>query len=181
MKKRYSNRHKVNFPDSDLVYIIKSVNEEKFCGDICYYNFRNSNIKISTPNGRTIIDNNYRLLEFFDYNSNIKLTTFYDNNLETLEWYFDMAKEIGKENEIPYHEDLFLDVVVNSDGKILLLDEDELKEALEAGEITKEEYDLSYKEANNLLSILNSNGKVEALKQFTDKYLNYFENTSNSL
>lgn len=177
MKKRYSNRHKINNPDSDLIYIVKNIDEENFCGDVCFYNFMNSNIKITTPNGRTIIDNNYRLLEFFDYNSNIKLATFYDNNLEIIEWYFDIAKEIGKENGIPYHEDLFLDVVVKPDGKILLLDEDELKEALEVSEITKEEYDLSYKEANNLLSILNLDGKIEALKQFTDKYLDYFENT----
>ena len=127
-----------------------------------------------SPKGKSIIDNNYRLLEFFDYNSKIKLTTFYDDNLEIIEWYFDISKELGKENNIPYHEDLYLDVVVKPDGKIILLDEDELEEALKQNEITKEEYETSYKEANNLISILKE--KVEELKQFTNKYLNYFEN-----
>lgn len=174
MKKRYSNRHRVSKPDSDLIYLIKSVEEKDFFGDICYYNFKNADIKIVTPNGKSIIDNNYRLLEFFDYNSNIKLTAFYDDNCEIIEWYFDIAKEIGKENGVPYHEDLYLDIVVKPDGKIILLDEEELKEALEKFEITEQEYKMSYQEANNLIKALQEN--IHKLKQFTDKYLNLFEN-----
>ena len=96
MKKRYSNRHKVNNPNSDLIYLIKNIKEKNFCGDICYYNFKNANIKIVTPKGKSIIDNNYRLLEFYDYNSNIKLSAFYDNNCKIIEWYFDIAKNIEK-------------------------------------------------------------------------------------
>lgn len=173
MKKRYSNRHKATKPNSDLIYLIKSVEEKHFYGDICYYNFKNANIKITTQNGKSIIDNNYRLLEFYDYNSNIKLTAFYDNNCEIIEWYFDVAKEIGKENGVPYHEDLYLDIVVKPDGKIILLDEQELKEALEKLEITEKEYNMSYEEANNLIIVLQEN--FEKLKLFTDKYLKLFE------
>lgn len=114
------------------------------------------------------------MLEFFDYNSNIKLTAFYDDNCEIIEWYFDIAKKIGKENEIPYHEDLYLDVVVKPNGKIILLDEQELKEALKNLEITEQEYKMSYQEANNLIITLQE--KIEQLKEFTDKYLNVFEN-----
>lgn len=174
MKKRYSNRHRVSKPDSDLIYLIKNVKEKNFCGDICYYNFKNADIKIVTPNGKSIIDNNYRLLEFYDYSSIIKLTAFYDDNCEIIEWYFDIAKEIGKENGIPYHEDLYLDIVVTPDGKIILLDEQELKEALENLEINEQEYKIAYQEANNLITVLQEN--IEKLKQFTDKYLKIFEN-----
>ena len=174
MKKRYSNRHSVSNPDSDLIYLIKSVKEKNFCGDICYYNFKNADIRIVTPNGKPIIDNNYRLLEFYDYNSNIKLTAFYDDNSKIIEWYFDIAKEIGKENGVPYHEDLYLDIVVKPNGKIILLDEQELKEALEKLEITEQEYKMSYQEANSLILVLQEN--IEKLRQFTDKYLKLFEN-----
>lgn len=62
------------------------------------------------------------------------------------------------------------DVVVNPDGEIILLDENELKEALDRLEISKEDYDMAYKEANMLMNKLKGNkGKLE---DFTNKYLN---------
>ena len=51
-----------------------------------------------------------------------------------------------------------------------MLDEDELKEAYERLEITKEEYDEAYKTANDLINKVK--GNKEKLRQFTDKYLN---------
>ena len=54
-----------------------------------------------------------------------------------------------------------------------MLDEKELKEALKRFEITKEEYEMAYEEANKLMMLLKE--KKENLKNFTDKYLNYFE------
>lgn len=71
----------------------------------------------------------------------------YNQNKEIIEWYFDISKEIGSENGVSYEDDLYLDVVVNPDGEIILLDEDELKEALDRLEISKEDYDMAYNEA----------------------------------
>jgi len=172
VRRRYANRHKLNKPDSDLIYLVKSVKEKSFEGDISYYNFKNADIKIVTPKGKVIIDNDYKLLGFYNYNSKVKLSAFYDKNNEIIEWYFDIAKEIGKENGVPYEDDLYLDVVVRPDGKIILLDEDELKEALKRLEITKEEYEMAYVEANKLMMLLKES--KDKLKSFTDKYLNYF-------
>lgn len=172
LKKRYANRHKLNKPNSDLIYLVKGIKDNHFNGDICYYNFKNANIKISTPKGKIIIDNHYKLLEFYDYSSKIKLSAFYNKNNEIIEWYFDIAKELGKENEVPYEDDLYLDVIVKPDGKIILLDEEELQEALKRFEITKVEYEMAYKEANKLIMLLRAN--TLNLKKFTNKYLNYF-------
>ncbi len=36
-------------------------------------------------------------------------------------------------------------------GEIILLDEDELKDALESGDITKDDFDLAYREANIIM------------------------------
>lgn len=124
------------------------VKEIHFTGDIYYYNFIEVKDKIVIPNGKCIMDNNYKWLEFYDYNSKVKLTAIYDENNKIIEWYFDIAREIEKENGIPFEDDLYLDVVVTPTGEILLLDEDELKEALNRMEITKEEYKNAYKEAN---------------------------------
>ncbi len=163
MNRRYANRHKLSKPNSDLIYIVKSIKESYFNGDVCYYNFKNANIKKSTPKGKVIIDNNYKLLGFYDYSCKVKLSAFYDKNGNIIEWYFDIAKEIGKENCIPYEDDLYLDIVVRPNGEVILLDEEELKEALKRFEITKTEYEMALK------------GKRKNLKNFTDKYLRYFE------
>ena len=99
------------------------------------------------------MDNNYKWLEFYDYNSKVKLTAIYDENNEIIEWYFDIAREIGKEKDVPYEDDLYLDVVVTSNGDISLLDEDELKEAFYRFEVNKEDYDMAYNEAEQLMNI----------------------------
>ena len=99
----------------------------------------------------------------------LKLSALYNDNKEIIEWYFDIAKEIGKENGIPYEDDLYLDVVVNTKGEITLLDEDELKVALDRLEISKEDYNMAYAEANQLMNKLV--GNKDKLEEFTNKYL----------
>lgn len=149
-----------------------SIKTEEFTGDIVYYEFIKVNEKITYPSG-CVLDDRYKWLEFYNYNSKVKLTAIYNNNDEIVEWYFDIAREIGKENGIPYEDDLYLDVVFEANGNILLLDEDELKAALNRLEISKEDYDMAYKEANNLIDNLKGNkGKIE---KFTNMYLNEFK------
>ena len=148
------------------------IKTEEFTGDIVYYEFIKVNEKITYPSG-CVLDDRYKWLEFYNYNSKVKLTAIYNNNDEIVEWYFDIAREIGKENGIPYEDDLYLDVVFEANGNILLLDEDELKAALNRLEISKEDYDMAYKEANNLIDNLKGNkGKLE---KFTNMYLNEFK------
>lgn len=151
---------------------IKTFNEKDFAGDICFSNF----IKVSTPNilksGVCIQNDNYRWIELYDYNSRIKLTAMYNEKNEIIEWYFDIARGIGKENGIAYEDDMYLDVVLTSEGKIIMLDEDEFEEAFERYEMTKEEYDEAYALANSLIKRLE--GNKEKVKEFTDKYLEIF-------
>ena len=104
--------------------------------------------------------------------SRIKLTAIYDENNEIIEWYFDIAREIGKDNGIPYEDDMYLDVVVTPSGDVILLDEDELKEAFDRKEMTKDEYDEAYKIAYDLMEKLKNN--KDKLQEYTDKYLMKF-------
>lgn len=168
LKKRYANRYIGNKVKKSEQKVI-SVKEEYFTGDIHYYNFIEVNDRIVIPNFKCILDNNYKWLEFYDYNSKVKLTAIYDENSEIIEWYFDIAREIGKENGVPFEDDLYLDVVVTPNKEISLLDENELKDAFERLEITKEEYDNAYKTANDLINKLK--GNEESLREFTEKYL----------
>lgn len=170
LKKRYAGRYK-----DRAKYELKkiSVKDNYFEGDICFYKFIDVKDRILIPNGKCIMDNNYKWLEFYDYSSKVKLTAFYDENSEIIEWYFDIAREIGKDNETPYEDDLYLDVVVTPNGEITLLDEDELKEAYYKKEMTKSEYENAYKEAEQLMNKLKNN--KDELKKFTDKYLKLIE------
>ena len=171
LKKRYADKY-VSKRASKVNYKIVSIKTEEFTGDIVYYEFIKVNEKITYPSG-CVLDDRYKWLEFYNYNSKVKLTAIYNNNDEIVEWYFDIAREIGKENGIPYEDDLYLDVVFEANGNILLLDEDELKAALNRLEISKEDYDMAYKEANNLIDNLKGNkGKIE---KFTNMYLNEFK------
>ena len=167
LKKRYADRFVGNRANADLKII--SVEDEYFNGDIYFYNFIEVKDKILIPNGKCIMDNNYKWLEFYDYSSKVKLTAIYDENNEIIEWYFDIAREIGKENGIPYEDDLYLDVVVTPNGEIILLDEDELKQVYDRKELTKEEYKNVYKEAEKLMNKLKNN--KDKLKEYTNKYL----------
>ena len=170
LKKRYTDRYIENRANADLRVI--SISDNHFSGDIYCYKFIDVKDKILIPDGKCIMDNNYKWLEFYDYSSKVKLNAIYDENNEIIEWYFDIAREIGKENGIPYEDDLYLDVVVTPIGEVTLLDEDELKDAYNKREMTKEEYENTYKEAEQLIQKLKNN--TDMLKKYTDYYLDEF-------
>lgn len=168
VKKRYAVLH-VRDRVENFKYKNINVKDANFTGDVYLYHFIEGVKKIVLPNGKCILDDNYKLLEFYDYNAKVKLSAFYDDSNRIIEWYFDIAREIGKENGFPYEDDMYLDVLVTDVGEIILLDEDELKDALDKMQITKLEYENAYKEAYQLMDRLQS--KKEELQNFTDKYL----------
>lgn len=169
MRKRFANSVNRYGNILEVEHKIKSINNEEFKGDI----YLNNYIKVSEPyfldKGLCIQDNNYKWLKFYDYGSKIQLTAVYDGKNEIVEWYFDIARSIGKEKGIPYEDDFYLDVVLTPKGKVILLDEDEFKEAFKRDEMTKEEYDEGYKIAYELMKKLE--GNVDKVLKFTDKYL----------
>lgn len=107
-------------------------------------------------------------LEFFPENSNIAMTVAYNNENKILNWYFDIINKIGIENDNPYFEDLYLDVILTPKNKMELLDAEELEEALKLGNVTKQQYDLAYKTAKALMKKID--GKQENLIKFSNKY-----------
>lgn len=107
-------------------------------------------------------------LEFYPENSNVAMTVCFNIENKILQWYFDVINKVGIEGKNPYFEDLYLDVTITPENKIDLLDEDELKEALETNDITQEQYDMAYETARTLIQKID--GKVEELIKFSNKY-----------
>lgn len=143
--------------------------ENDFCGNVFLNDFTQVKNPTLLENGLCLIDANYKWLQFYDDDSKICLTAIYNEKNEIVEWYFDIAREIGKENGVPYEDDLYLDVVLKPNGETVLLDEDELKEAFERMEMTKKEFDEAYEIARNLMKRLQ--GNQDKVRDFTDKYL----------
>ena len=82
----------------------------------------------------------------------------YDDKNNLIEWYFDISKEIGIENNIPYEDDLYLDMIITPTGEEIVVDEDELLAARDNNVITQKDVDDAY----------------QALKQLEEKYVNNF-------
>lgn len=83
---------------------------------------------------------------------NWSVTTMFDDRDNIIQWYFDITKQNSiDENGQPFYDDLYLDIVVFPSGEVVLFDEDELKEALESGDITQSDFNLAYSEVNKIM------------------------------
>lgn len=115
-------------------------------------------------NGLCLINNNYYIVEVLPKFENYAMRVYFNEKKERLEYYFDISLKNGldEESKIPYYDDLYTDITVNN-GNIEVLDEDELKEALDYGNISKEEYDLANVTKEKLL---------KSIKENNNKYMN---------
>lgn len=133
-----------------------------------YYVSTKKLLEISEPfiinDGKTTaMDTNYYIVEVVPKNENYSMRVFINDKKEIVEYYFDIIKESGidEETKIPYFLDLYLDITLFGD-RIRILDEDELEKALEEKDITQEDYELVLKTKDKL---------IEELQNKTNKYL----------
>lgn len=127
------------------------------------------------------IDNNYTLLEYTPLNENYNVRVYIDNQLNILEYYFDITDGNEIENGIPYYDDLYLDVVfyqecaTKSSTYINLEDRNDLSDALKRGDIDQEKYDFAFKIADKLMKEL-KNGTNKFVNRGLKDYLEYRKN-----
>ncbi len=155
MKRRYAYNENDN-------YSLLKVDESFFRGYACFLKLQNIEKPLIVYNGKENIcikDNDYEWIEVYPTNGNFAITIMYDNKGNLIEWYFDIAKSIGLEKDIPYEDDLYLDLIITPDGERIVIDEDELLNAKVIGDITQEDVDTAYK----------------VLKEIDEKYVNNFE------
>ena len=111
--------------------------------------------KIEKPffnNGICLIDNNYYIVEILVKNKHYTIRIFYNEKKEEIIYYYDIVDKIGidENTNIPYYDDLYLDVIVQKDN-IHILDEKELEQALNNKKITINQYNLAKDTISNLL------------------------------
>ena len=171
-RKRYANDSISHDGVDDAEYSIingKDESQYSFNGDICYNKFYKVSKPALLPSGKPYLDSGYTWMEFYDYESKNCLTAMYDENKQIVEWYYDIARKIGKDKEtnIPYEDDLYLDVICNPDGSHIVLDRDELDDAYNKNEITEADYNMAIEEADRIIEETNFN----KLKEFTDYWI----------
>lgn len=98
-----------------------------------------------------VLDNGYSWLQHFPEDQHHSVTTVFDRNGQIVQWYVDICLKNGLENNIPFLDDLFLDVILFPSGLVIEKDKDEIEEALDRGIISEDMYELAYKEFNLIL------------------------------
>lgn len=161
--------------ENDNYKIIK-IENPFFNGHACFLKFQNIDkplIVNNSINSICIKDNNYEWIELYPIDGKYAITIMYDDKGNLIEWYFDISKKIGLENGIPYEDDLYLDLIITSDGKEIIIDEDELLKALEEGYITKEDVIGAYDTLKELENKYVSN--LDELNKLTNFVLSQFK------
>lgn len=96
------------------------------------------------------------------------LTAMVDEKGQITQYYFDISLEnhlLGSGES--WFWDIYLDVVLMPDGRLDLLDADELDEALEQGDITQEQHQLAHQWTKELMTELPKN--LPRLKAFCEE------------
>lgn len=120
--------------------------------------------EISSPilaycNGKKYVglDNGYSILEYILLDKKYNCRVFFDKNNRPLLFYFDINNGCGIENNIPWYDDLYLDVtlscptITDSGYYIFLDDEREFSQAKKEGLIDEDLYIQGYETANILM------------------------------
>lgn len=106
--------------------------------------------------GIEVIRNGYTMVYFAFVGKNYDVLKVYDENGNFKGLYVDVLAYTRREGNTIEMLDLFLDVFIFPDGRVFLLDEDELEMALNYGLIDKETFDFAYRVAREIMEKIRS-------------------------
>jgi predicted RNA-binding protein associated with RNAse of E/G family len=102
-----------------------------------------------------VVNDGFLWLQQFPLNKYHSVTTMFDEKGQIVQWYIDICYMNGvSEENVPWMDDLFLDIVVLPSGEVIQKDSEELDEALLNGTIEKSLYNLAIQEANLINSLI---------------------------
>lgn len=111
-----------------------------------------------------VADKGYSWLTVFPPGESHVVTAMLNQEQKVVQWYIDICKRHGlTEDNIPWYDDLYLDIIVSSQNEVTLIDQEDLEQALQKGIIDQNTYDYAYVEANKLLNLL-TNGQFKLLE-----------------
>ena len=119
-------------------------------------------LMVPGENGKKVLiaDAGYAWLQVAFKEQYFWATVMYDDQGKFMQGYIDItAGNDFEDRDNPTFRDMYLDLVLLDDGRILVLDEDELEEAFKKSEITEEQYRKTVEEGENLYRFLKENGE----------------------
>lgn len=125
---------------------------------VCVKEIIDTEKPFSISTGLCLVNNGYHIVEILPMNEKFCVRTFLNEKNEILQKYIDVSlgNGIDEETNIPYYDDIFLDIIINDD-EIYVDDKDELEKAYKNNEITEETYNEANIICNQILSELNTN------------------------
>jgi uncharacterized protein len=94
-------------------------------------------------------------LQQFPQGTRYALTTIFDAQGELARWYVDICKQHGRDEQgMIWYDDLYLDLDIAPDGRIHILDADELDMALRQGAVSSFEYNLAWLELSSIMTAI---------------------------
>lgn len=89
-----------------------------------------------------IADDGFMWMIFFPIDRSYSVTVMINSRYEVVQWYFDMIATLELTDEgVPFVQDMYLDYIYLPSGRLIVKDEDELREALRTEAIGQEAYD----------------------------------------
>ena len=111
---------------------------------------------------KIVCDKGFKWISILPKDKFFCITAMLDQNEEIIVWYIDMIENQGVDEGVPYFYDLYLDLVVYPDGRIIVDDMDELEDALKKRDISEQQYQLAINTKEELENTLLSDVKTFA-------------------
>lgn len=97
-----------------------------------------------------LADDGYCWMTGLERNADYAVTMAYDPQENVVQCYIDVLAGEGVDEQGPYMEDCYLDILMLPDGRHELIDVEELEEALQQGQVTQGQYDAAWATARRL-------------------------------
>lgn len=160
LKRKYGDR--AEWPRvTDRRFIQAYLDEVEFKGYVTYLKVLEVTEPLFVQYGEKkvcIVDNGFTWLQHFPQDEQFSVTTMFDSNGEIVQWYIDICHQIGIENERPWLDDLFLDIVVLPTGEVFQMDENELEDALVKRIIDQSLYELARSKSKAITRLIEVKG-----------------------
>lgn len=119
--------------------------------------FRSDNLLITRWTAIKPRPDFYGGISFAFLDRGYKLGRFYDMNGQFLYWYCDVIEVVYEASSDTYTmNDLLLDIKIFPDGRVILLDAEELAQAIEEGLVTTQQTCMSLRTLDGLLKMIYS-------------------------
>lgn len=137
-------------------YTIKIIKDKD--AYVCVKKIINTETPFCISSGLCLVNNGYHIVEILPMNEKFCVRTFLNDKNEILQKYIDISLDNGidEETNIPYYDDIFLDIIING-NEVYVDDKDELEKAYKNNEITEETYYKANTICSQILSELDTN------------------------